>query len=96
MKSLSALAIAAMLAIATPASAQVIDLSTIKCKEFLGGGKDAIGYVIMWLDGYYTDEDDPPIVDFNKMKVRAEKLGEYCAKNPTNGLITAAEEVMGK
>jgi hypothetical protein len=20
--------------------------------------------VVMWLDGYYADEDDPPVVDF--------------------------------
>jgi acid stress chaperone HdeB len=50
----------------------------------------------MWLDGYFTSEDDPAVVDFNKMKQKGEKLGEYCAKNPAQGLLTAADEVMGK
>ena len=79
-----------------PAAAQVVDLSTIKCKSFLDSGKETVGYIMMWLDGYFTSEDDPAIVDFDKMKVKSEKLGEYCAKNPTDGLLTAAEEVMGK
>jgi acid stress chaperone HdeB len=51
---------------------------------------------MMWLDGYFTGEDDPAVVDFDQMKQKSEKLGEYCAKNPTHGLLTAAEEVMEK
>jgi acid stress chaperone HdeB len=85
-----------MTLLAAPASAQVVDLSTIKCKEFLDSGKETIGYVMMWLDGYFTSEDDPAVVDFDRMKREGEKLGEYCAKNPTHGLLTAAEEVMTK
>jgi len=81
---------------AAPASAQVVDLSTITCKDFFEGDQDRIGYVLMWLDGYYTDEDAPAVVDFNKMKQNAAKLGAYCAKNPTIGLGTAAEELFDK
>ncbi len=95
MKRSMALLIAATL-LAAPASAQVVDLSVITCKEFLDSGKESIGYIMMWLDGYYTGEDDPPVVDFDKMKQRGEKLGEHCAKNPSQGLLTAADEVMAK
>jgi acid stress chaperone HdeB len=85
---------AAALATATPASAQRLDLSTVTCKQFLESGKENIGLILMWLHGYWTDEDDPPIVDFDKMKSDAEKLGAYCGQNPGNGLITAAEAVL--
>lgn len=50
----------------------------------------------MWLDGYYADQDDPPVVDFDRLKKRVEQLATYCAKNQTLGLGTAAEEVLGK
>lgn len=93
---LAVAAVTAMTLIAGPASAQVVDLSTIKCKEILDTGKETIGYIMMWLDGYFTSEDDPAVVDFDRMKREGEKLGEYCAKNPTPGLLTAAEEVMTK
>jgi acid stress chaperone HdeB len=86
----------AVLLLPDPADAQVVDLSTIRCKEFLDSGKETISYIMMWLDGYFTGEDDPAVLDFDQLKQKGEKLGEYCARNPTHGLLTAAEEVMGK
>ena len=91
---LGAVMLAAALASAPPASAQVIDLSTITCKDFFEGNKDRIDFVVAWLLGYYTGEDDPPVLDFSKLKQKAEKLGAYCATNPTHGLVTAADAVM--
>ena len=86
---------AALLASAS-ASAQTLDLSTIKCKEFLESGKDNIAVIITWLDGYYKEKDDPPIIDFAKFGTNTEKLAKYCADNPTNGLITAADKTLAK
>jgi len=89
------LASAAVLSSA-PAKAQVVDLSTITCKDFFEGPNERISYVLFWLDAYYRDEDDPAVIDFNKVKANAAKLGEYCAKNPTIGLITAADTLFDK
>ena len=50
----------------------------------------------MWLDGYLTDEEDPAVIDLDKMKVSAERLAAYCGQNPEMSLMTAAENVMGK
>ena len=94
MKFILSAIVVATLALTTPASAQKLDLSTVTCKQFLESGKENIAFVLMWLHGYWTDEDDPPIVDFDRMKTDAEKLGAYCAANPTSGLITAAEQVL--
>jgi acid stress chaperone HdeB len=89
--------VAAALCVTSPAqAASRLDLSTIKCKEFLSSEKDNIALILMWLAGYYSDEDAPPIVDFDKMKTDGQKLGEYCGKHPDDSLITASEEVMGK
>lgn len=96
MKLIASFLLAASILGAAPAAAQVVDLSTIKCKEFFEGSQERISYVVMWLDGYYQSEDDPAVVDFDKMKKNVESLAVYCAKNPTHGLITAAEDVMGK
>ena len=88
--------LAATLGSAVPAAAQVVDLSTITCKAFFEGPESRVGYVLTWLDAYYRDEDSPPVVDFDKMKADATKLAEYCAKNPTVGLITAADALFDK
>ena len=83
---------AILMATATPA--QKLDLSTVTCKQFLESSKENIGLILVWLQGYWTDEDDPPILDFDKMNGDAAKLAAYCATNPTSGLITAANEVL--
>src|SRR5436309_9543113 len=44
--------------LAAPASAQTVDLATIKCKEFIESGKDNIGVIAMWLHGYYAGKAD--------------------------------------
>lgn len=87
---------AAMLAAPAVANADKLDLSTVKCSEFIGSGKDNIAIIISWLDGYYKDQNDPPIFDFDKFKENSEKLAKYCAANPSDGLITAADKTMGK
>src|SRR5262245_61396530 len=95
-KILSAIVTAALLAAASPAQAQKLDLSNITCKQFLAMRQESVGLILMWMAGYYADQDAPPIVDFDKMKEDAGKLAAYCAKNPEVGLITAAEETIAE
>jgi acid stress chaperone HdeB len=76
--------------------AVVIDLSRMTCQEFLASNKDEIRIIWAWLDGYYKDEHDPPIIDINSLATNLKKLDEYCAANPTIGLITATNKLFGK
>ena len=91
----AAILVAAVL-VAGTANAQVVDLSTIKCREFIELPKETATAITMWLDGYFTDEEDPAVVDLDKMRGKAEKLGAFCAANPKMSLMTAAENVMAK
>jgi acid stress chaperone HdeB len=96
MRILIAATCAAALLSAAPASAQVVDMNTVTCKDFTGFNKDITFAIVMWLDAYYRDEDDPPIINFDTMAKRAGQLGAYCATNPTHSLTTAAEPIMSK
>jgi acid stress chaperone HdeB len=92
---------ASLLALASPASvsfarAADIDLSTWTCKQFQSASKDDIGAILAWLDGYYKDEDDPPVIDATKFVDNAKKLAEYCAAHPDIGLITATDKLFQK
>ena len=88
--------IAVMMCATFPAQAQKqIDLSTMTCKRFFEYDKDNLAIMLMWLDGYYSEDDAPPIVDFDKMTENSRKLGQYCARNPDKSVITAADEVIG-
>jgi acid stress chaperone HdeB len=48
------------------------------------------------LDGYYREEDDPPIFDTDKFEADGKKLTAYCTAHPGVDLITAADELFGK
>jgi acid stress chaperone HdeB len=89
-------AVAATLAFASPAWAEKLDLSTLKCEAFLKEDKDTVNILLAWLDAYYKDEDDPPIIDTDKYVANAKKLGDYCRANPSHGLITATDQLFGK
>jgi acid stress chaperone HdeB len=94
MKVLASALAAAVIACCSPALADDIDLSTWTCKKFVNADKETIGIILTWLDGYYKDEDDPPVIETDKFVENAKKLGGYCAEHPDNGLITAADKVL--
>jgi acid stress chaperone HdeB len=97
MKALFGSALVLALALGSmPARAEIIDLSTWTCTKFQNSGKEEIGVILAWLNGYYRGEDDPPIIDTDKFVEDAKKLGKYCAENPTVGLITAMDELFAK
>ncbi len=97
MKAIMAASVAALMLASVPARADKLDLSVITCKQFFEGLKpDAVAVILAWMHGYYREEHDPPIIDTDKFKTDLEKFGAYCGKNPTIGIITAADEVLGK
>jgi len=84
------------LLLATPALAETIDLSRIKCAEFLKTSKEEISYTLAWLDAYYKDDDEPLIVDSDKFEANARKLADYCAANPSVGVMSASGTLFNK
>jgi acid stress chaperone HdeB len=94
MKFLAGVFTAAMIVCCNPAFADDIDLSTWTCNKFISADKQTIELILTWLDGYYKDEDDPPVIETNKFVENARKLGGYCAAHPDQGLITAADKVL--
>ena len=96
MKTLAAVLTAAVVASSVPGYADDIDLSTWTCRQFVSADKDEIGVILAWLDGYYKDEDDPPVIDITQFVANARKLGEYCAAHPDIGLITATDKLFQK
>jgi len=76
------------------AYAQDMDMTKIKCKEFISAQKDQIAIILAWLEGYYTKESDPPIIFADKMTKDAKNLSAYCNAHGDDDIIEAAEKVM--
>ena len=96
MKFIAGVVAAALLACCSPAVADDIDLSTWTCKKFQSADKETIEIILTWLDGYYKDQDDPPVIETDQFVDNAKKLGEYCAAHPDIGLITATDKLFQK
>jgi len=93
MKCVAALTAAVMIGCCVPALADDIDLSVMTCKKFQTADDETIKLILTWLDGYYKDQDDPPVIETNSFVENAKKLGQYCSAHPDQGLITAADKV---
>ncbi|HEX9320552.1 MAG TPA: HdeA/HdeB family chaperone [Xanthobacteraceae bacterium] len=96
MKKLRAVVFAVALLPGSPGFAAKIDLSKMRCDEFLKISKEDVGYTMAWLDAYYRGDDDPTIVDTDKFTADAKKLADYCAAHPNVRLITATDKVFEK
>jgi hypothetical protein len=92
------LAVAAALLVASPVAAgdSQVDMSKLSCKQFTAYNNDNRGLVMMWFEGYYTEDDDDPIVDFQKMAGDLAQLLIYCGDHPDTDMVTATDGIMGK
>ena len=45
-------------------------MSELSCKQFTGYNDDNKGLIVMWFEGYHTEEDEPATIDFGKMAGR--------------------------
>jgi hypothetical protein len=97
MKVLRVLAVCiAASAFGVPASAQVVNLSKMSCKEFLTIDKDGIAFIWAWLYGYYADQDADPVIDFGKLTAKGSALAQACQKSPDKDVISIAEDIYEK
>jgi hypothetical protein len=78
------------------AVAQKTDLSAIKCSDFLKMSESNAVNAVTWLQGYYTYEDDPVVVDVDKAKSKEAQIKEYCADHGDTDLVSASAIFMDK
>jgi hypothetical protein len=81
-------------AAARPAASEDLDFSKISCKEFISAPKDQISTILVWLEGYYTKNNDPPIMYADKTMKDAKGLSDYCNAHPGDDIVKAADAVM--
>ncbi len=89
----------AALLMASPAVAaeeSKVDMSKLTCKQFTAYNDDNRGLMMMWFEGYYTEDDDPAVVDFQKMAGDLAQVLIYCGNNPDADMVTATDGIMGK
>jgi hypothetical protein len=86
-----------LVSIAPPSSfAQEIDMKVLNCGDFVKSSQEAVTKIMLWLSGYFTYEDDLPIIDLSKIANKENQLKQYCTDNPLLPLLEASEIFMDK
>ncbi len=95
MKTVYATAVAAALLAASPAAAiGSIDVSELSCEQFTGYDDDNRGIVMMWFEGYYTEEDEDPTIDFDAMASHLAQILIKCEEDPAAKVLDLTDDIM--
>jgi hypothetical protein len=88
------LAALALLAAQPVSAAEAIDVSKLSCKQFTEYNNDNRGLIMMWFEGYYTEEDEPATIDFGKMAGHLAQILIECEANPDKSVPEVSEDAM--
>ncbi len=78
------------------ANADILDLAKVSCGTFAAMDGVSKTNVAVWLNGYYMNENDDPIINWDKVNDLGNALVKYCSANAEMKLSDAAEKLMGK
>jgi hypothetical protein len=85
--------VAAALAMAAPATAQVtIDMSEITCKDFAGYDSDTQDFIGNWMRGFFMAKKNLTVIDSQYVKRNSQKIARYCKKLPKSSLMDAVQK----
>lgn len=72
----------------TPASADTIDISTLKCSDIVNMSPEEGALILAWIDGYLGGMADDTRLDMDRFNANADAAGKACEKDPNSGLLT--------
>ena len=75
------------------ALAQKFDLNEVSCSQLVNTDRQTTIYLIVWLRGFWTEADEPMILDLERLEADAGRLTEFCAKNPDMKVFLAADKI---
>ena len=79
-----------VLAVLLPASAsaETLDISTLKCADIVEMSPEEGAILLAWIDGYLGGRADDTRLDMDRFNSNAESAGEACEADPNAGLLT--------
>jgi acid stress chaperone HdeB len=84
----------ALLAAKPVSAAEAIDVSKLSCKQFTEYNNDNRGLIMMWFEGYYTEDDEPATIDFGKMAGHLAQILIECEASPDKSVLEVSEDAM--
>ncbi len=71
-----------------------LDVSKLTCGQFVTYKVTNPKYLAVWLSGFHHGKSGDTTIDMQTLVANADKLVEYCLKNPDVPMMEAAETVL--
>ncbi len=92
-KFVAGLSLAAVLAFtAMPASAESLDIATIKCSDIAEMDTDTIAIILSWADGFLGGRADDTNFDIERFSANADSVVKACDQDPSKGILSILKE----
>ena len=90
----SALAVIAIAGWCSEARSQMIlEMSALKCKDYLEAPIDRQEWIAAWMSGYFNQERNMPMVDFKRFATNQRLVVNYCQRRKNDNLMGAIRKV---
>jgi len=96
MKLRTIFALTAAVMIPTAANSQQIDVSSMTCQQFVQNDEAKINLIVAWFLGFYTDEQDPQVLDMSSLNKTRDRFITFCKQQPNFKMTAAAEGLLDK
>lgn len=77
---------------AMPASAESLDIATLKCRDIADMKTEEVGMLLAWIDGYLGGQADDTRLDLDRFNANADAAAKTCEAEPDTGLLTALKD----
>lgn len=72
-----------------------VDFSAMTCDQFWAKtAPDDRGPFLFWLSGYFAHKGNSSVLDPVSFTQKTKALSDYCAKQPNDKILTAAEKTL--
>ena len=71
----------------------LIEMSKLKCKDYLEAPVDRREWFAAWMSGYFNAERNMPVVDFGTFASNKKKVERYCRGHKDENLMTAIRKI---
>ena len=96
MKVMTIIALTVAVMIPTAVNSQQIDVSSMTCQQFVQSDDVRTNLIVAWLLGFYTDEQDPQVIDLSSLNKTRDRFINFCKQQPNFKMTTAAEGLLEK
>ena len=78
------------------ASAEVVDIATLRCSDIASMKQDTIIVMLSWMDGYMGGRAEDTRLDWDRLQTNADAADKACQDDPNAGVLSVLKDIEAK